>query len=123
MTKLEHAQKLRGETKRHYNCCQSSFVPFCRELGLDEETAYKIAANFGSGMKHGSTCGAVTGILMALGLAGADEKTSAELLRKFREKNGSLLCPELLKNHVGDKKAHCDTMVFDAVALGSDLIK
>ncbi|MDD4716454.1 MAG: C-GCAxxG-C-C family protein [Oscillospiraceae bacterium] len=123
MTKIDHAHQLREDTKKHYNCSQASFLPFCKELGIDEDTAYKIAANFGSGMRHGSTCGAVSGVLMALGLAGKDEKTAAAFLRKFREKNGSLICHQLLANHSADKKEHCDTMVYDAVAIGEELIK
>jgi C_GCAxxG_C_C family probable redox protein len=125
MNKLEHAKKLRADQTRHYNCCQSTLLPFCKECGLDEETAMKIAANFGSGMKHGSTCGAVTGALMALGLCGADDKKASQLLRKFKEKNGALTCAELLALNAksgGDKKAHCDGVVFDAVQMAEELL-
>lgn len=122
MSKLEQAQKLRGDTTHHYNCCQSALLPFCAECGLDEETACKVAANFGSGMRHGSTCGAVTGALMALGLAGADEKKASALIRRFREKNGALTCAELLAKNTGDKKTHCDNKVFDAVTIAEELL-
>ena len=68
MTKLERARELRADTTRHYNCCQSVVLPFAEELGLDEEAVLKLAEHFGSGMRRGSVCGAVTGGLMALGL-------------------------------------------------------
>ena len=68
MTKLERARELRADTARHYNCCQSVVLPFAEELGLDEEAVLKLAEHFGSGMRRGSVCGAVTGGLMALGL-------------------------------------------------------
>ena len=70
MTKLERARELRADTTRHYNCCQSVVLPFAEELGLDEEAVLKLAEHFGSGMRRGSVCGAVTGGLMALGLIG-----------------------------------------------------
>lgn len=61
MTKLERARELRADTVRHYNCCQSVVLPFAEELGLDEEAVLKLAEHFGSGMRRGSVCGAVTG--------------------------------------------------------------
>ena len=123
MTKLERAEQLRADEATHYNCCQSSLLPFCRECHLDEETALKLSANFGSGMRHGSTCGAVTGALMALGLSGADGKKASALLRKFKEKNGALTCRELLAKNTGDQKAHCDGKVFDAVQIAMELLE
>ena len=70
MTRMEETEALRARTDVHYNCCQSVLVPFADLCGLDKETAFRLGANFGSGMRHGSTCGAVTGALMVLGLAG-----------------------------------------------------
>ena len=67
MTRMEETEALRARTDVHYNCCQSVLVPFADLCGLDKETAFKLGANFGSGMRHGSTCGAVTGALMVLG--------------------------------------------------------
>ena len=64
MTRMEETEALRARTDVHYNCCQSVLVPFADLCGLDKETAFKLGANFGSGMRHGSTCGAVTGALM-----------------------------------------------------------
>lgn len=125
MTRMEHTKKLRADQTRHYNCCQATLLPFCEECQLEKETAMKIASSFGSGMKHGSTCGAVTGGLMALGLCGADDKKTAAFLRKFKEKNGSLLCAELLAANAkngGDKKTHCDNKVFDAVQMVEELL-
>ncbi|MGI6498332.1 MAG: C-GCAxxG-C-C family protein [Oscillospiraceae bacterium] len=123
MTKLERAEQLRADETKDYNCCQSSLLPFCQECHLDEETALKLSANFGSGMRHGSTCGAVTGALMALGLSGLDEKKASALIRKFKAKNGALTCRELLAKNTGDLKSHCDGKVFDAVQIAMDLLE
>src|SRR5699024_5660807 len=58
MTRLEEVQYLRTEPDgRHYNCAQSLLVPFASEVGLTKEQADALGANFGAGMKMGSTCG------------------------------------------------------------------
>ncbi|MFZ5631777.1 MAG: C-GCAxxG-C-C family protein [Bacillota bacterium] len=50
-------------------CSQALFSTCAVKLGLDRETAMKIATPFGGGMARlGETCGAVTGALMVIGL-------------------------------------------------------
>ena len=125
MTHLEHAEALRADAERHYNCFQSALLPFSTEYGLDEETACRLGTFFNSGMNCGSICGAVAGALAALGLSGVEGRPNAELLRRFREKNGSLTCPELLRmaaERGEPRKAHCDRMVFEAVQLAEEAI-
>ena len=125
MDRMEHTRALRARTDVHYNCCQSVLVPFCRSCGLSEEAAYRLGAHFGAGMKHGSTCGAVTGALMVLGMTGADNKTALELLSRFREQNQVLDCADLLKlaDERGEaRKPHCDRMVYEAVKLLEELL-
>ena len=120
MNRMEETKGLRARTDIHFNCCQSVLVPFCKECGLTEEEAYKLGAHFGSGMHHGSTCGAVTGALMVLGLSGKEPTASSELLRRFREKNQALDCARLLtmaKERGEERKPHCDRMVYEAVEL------
>ena len=117
---LERAKELRAVTERHYNCAQSVVVPFAKDAGIDEEQAYRFAANFGGGMKMGSVCGAVTGGLMALGILGLDDPSDANAFcRKIRENHeGCILCRDLLRINVergGEKKPHCDAMVYEAV--------
>ena len=125
MDRMEQTKALRARTDIHYNCCQSVLVPFCRECGLTEEEAYKLGAHFGGGMKHGGTCGAVTGALMVLGMAGQGNEAALELLSRFRNKNQVLECAKLLalaKDRGEDRKSHCDRMVYDAVELLEDLL-
>lgn len=77
--------------------------------GLDRETALRVAGAFGAGMaRTGETCGAVTGALMVIGLNHAkmrkdDDDTrerayalAQEFMDGFRERNGSLLCRDIL---------------------------
>ena len=120
MDKMEHARQLRAITDKHYNCCQSVLVPFAAELGLSEEQAYALCAHFGSGMRHGSTCGALTGALMVLGARGGGEQEAVELLNAFRKENGCTDCAHLLaaaKERGEEKKPHCDRLVYQCVQL------
>lgn len=126
MERMEEVRALRADPQVHYNCCQAVLVPFCQACGLSREQAFALGSNFGSGMRHGSTCGAVTGALMVLGMAGADGQAAAELLRRFREQNQALDCASLLRmahERGEERKSHCDRMVFEAVELLEDLLK
>ena len=94
------------------DCSQVVFGHAAERLGLDKDTAWKIAACFGGGMFCGERCGCVTGALMALGLKYGhhelgDQETKAELMGvlkeftdAFAEENGSLICKELIKYDV-----------------------
>ena len=125
MDHMEKTRALRADTQVHYNCAQAVLMAFAEEAGLTDEQAYKMAAHFGSGMRHGSTCGAVTGALMALGALGYDEKAATGLLKKVREGHGALDCATLLKtSHDAGipRKQHCDGIVFEMVQAVEDII-
>lgn len=104
-TKGEQAKAM---FEQGYNCAQSVFGAFARELGLEPETALLLASPFGGGMgRLREVCGAVSGMLMVAGLTRGysapddNEKQrvyalTQELAGRFREKNGSILCRELL---------------------------
>lgn len=125
---LARAEELRNDPVRHYNCAQGVVVPFAEAAGLDEEAAYRLAANFGGGMKRASTCGAITGGLMVLGLFGVEDGLSiAEYYRRLKDNHeGFLDCADLLrinKQHGGEKKEHCDGMVYECVALAEQMLR
>jgi C_GCAxxG_C_C family probable redox protein len=106
MDNVKKAQE--NMASRKANCAQSVFTAFSDDFGLKSDIAYSIAQAFGGGMHINSTCGAVTGAYMALGLANpvskdnprqSMEKVSAsiaEFNRKFKELHGNLNCTELL---------------------------
>lgn len=124
---------------QNFNCAQSVFSAFAAQFGLDEETAVKIAAPFGGGVaRRGETCGAVTGALMAIGLARGTAtpeskevvyRLAQEFMLRFKEKHGSLLCRELIGCDIstpeGLKNAHasgvtrsvCPKVVHDAAEI------
>ena len=51
-----------------FNCAQTVFSLFAKDLGMDETTALKVSSAFGGGMACAETCGAVTGAYMVLGM-------------------------------------------------------
>jgi C_GCAxxG_C_C family probable redox protein len=92
-----------------YNCAQSVFYAFSGDLGIDEESALKMACGFGAGMgRKEEVCGALAGGIMAIGSKygrglhddrRATELTYAktrELMDRFAEKHGSYICRTLL---------------------------
>jgi C_GCAxxG_C_C family probable redox protein len=95
--------------KNGFSCAQAVFSTYAERLGLNQESALKVSGAFGGGMAGtASTCGAVTGGLMVIGLKygkskpdddSAKEKTQARakvFMEKFRDKHGSLVCKELV---------------------------
>ena len=124
----DRAVELRAIIEPHYNCAQSVFLPFAEDAGLTEEMAYKVAANFGAGMKRASVCGAVTGGLMVLGLYGVnDAAVIAQYHNRLKEAHeGALDCDQLLiiaKEKGQEKKPHCDDMVYECVNLMEEILK
>jgi C_GCAxxG_C_C family probable redox protein len=92
-----------------FTCSAAVFSAFSDDLGLDPDTAKKIACGFGAGISRtGNICGAVSGAIMVIGLkygktsAGdeaATEKTRAltrQFIQEFTAKNGSINCTALL---------------------------
>ena len=88
------------------NCAQCVVGQFAEELGYDREETDKMTACFGGGMLMGQTCGAVTGALVAIGLACDDGKEAegkaAAFEAAFKERFGSTMCRELLGYDLGD---------------------
>ncbi|MBR3211701.1 MAG: C_GCAxxG_C_C family protein [Firmicutes bacterium] len=125
---LEKAEELRAIEVPHHNCAQSVLMSFGSLLDMDADTLYKVAVNFGGGMKCGSTCGVITGGLMALGLLGADDAETAECFFRTIAENhsGCSDCRDLLRmnEEAGNpKKQHCDGLVYESVALVEKILK
>ena len=122
---LEHARALRAIVTPHYNCGQSVVIPFAADAGLTEEQERAVCANFGGGLKRGAACGAVTGGLVVLGLFGLDDP--AEYYAALRAGHEGLLdCEALLRRNQergGERKPHCDALVFECVALVERLLR
>ena len=111
-----------------FNCAQAVFSVYAEDTGFDDDTALKVAAGFGGGMgRMASTCGAVTGAFMVLGLRygsitadrQAKEATYAsirEFADRFKARNGSLDCRELLGCDISTPDGLKQAMESDAFA-------
>ena len=91
------------------SCAPAILAAFAPRLGMDEAQAARAASCFGGGMAGSAgTCGAVTGAMMAIGLAhgpGVRSDPAAkqaayqrvkELWRRFMERHGSIECRGIL---------------------------
>ena len=146
----EYSEKAKNLFYEGYNCSQAVFGTFSEELGVEFETAIKIASSFGGGMgRLREVCGAVSGMFMVAGMKYGytdpkdhNAKTNhykliQSLADEFKQKNGSIVCKELLgieKNHTTDyhpevrtnayyKKRPCVELVGDAAEIISNYIK
>ena len=130
---------------QHYNCSQSVFSAFAAQFGMDRDTALKLASPFGGGVaRRGEICGAVSGALLALGLArGAVNPAgkegiyglSQEFMRLFEEKHSTILCRDLIDCDLStptgyqvakDKQVFtsiCPLLVQDAVEIVQKLLE
>ena len=111
-----------------YNCCQSVVSVFAEDLGYDEAACMRAATYFRGGMQMGSVCGAVTGSLLALGLAGIDDpQASNELIRMVRENhNGLINCRDLLRVNAengGEKTPHCNAMIRECIGYVETILR
>ncbi len=95
--------------RKGYNCSQSIVLAFEDMLPVDKNQLMKLTSSFGGGMgRLREVCGSVSGMFMIAGLLyGYDGPETGEvkadhyariqeLARRFEEKNGSIVCRELL---------------------------
>jgi len=112
---MDHGLKAAELFLGGYNCAQSVVVAFSDLTGLDEAFSARFASSFGGGMgRMREVCGAVSGMLMVLGLlygydTPGDDASKKQLYTvvqqlsaKFREAVGSIICREILKNPPSD---------------------
>ncbi len=112
---IDHARVARRLFNGGYNCAQAVLLAFSDKTGLDNGMAMKLSSSFGGGMgRMREVCGAVSGMLMVLGLlhgydanaptANEDKKKHyahiQELAGRFRTQVGSIVCRELLEGHI-----------------------
>lgn len=105
----ERVQRAVDNFMQGYGCAQSVVAAFADMYGFTDTQAKRIAAGFGGGVgRMRMMCGAVSGIVILVGMdcgqtEGSDREGKSacyrvvqELLGKFRERNGSVVCAELL---------------------------
>ena len=133
--------------ENNFNCSQAVFTTFAVEEGIPEELALKVATQFGGGMRKGEVCGAVSGALMVLGLKhghyhldAPEEKAAAyrlseEFMDRFIEKQGTVVCRELLGYNVSKPEdmvkirelglfhSKCPEMIRSATEILEEMLK
>lgn len=95
--------------KEGYNCSQSVVAAFADMYGFTREQALRMSASFGGGIgRMRQTCGAACGLFLVAGLeTGCTEGSNREgkeanyklvqqLAQEFKQRNGSLICAQLL---------------------------
>jgi C_GCAxxG_C_C family probable redox protein len=140
MGSMNHSEAALACFNNGFNCAQAVLTSCCETVGLDRETALKVAGAFGGGMgRLGEVCGAVSGAFMLIGLKygkyqigdnQAREKTDAMAQRfatEFQALHGSLRCADLLgeapqtpearQRVAGNMKKVCPELIRDAVTI------
>ena len=125
---LKRRSDFTPEGRPVYNCCQAAESVIAQDAGFDEDAAMKAATFFRGGMQIGSVCGAITGSLMALGLAGLDDPAiSNEFLRRVKKNHdGMINCKDLLKASAerGEvKMVHCNGMICECISYVEEILR
>ena len=115
---MTHAEKARDLFLEGYSCSQAVLGAYADELSMDKKARilanldqYRLAAPFGGGIgRLREVCGACSGMLMVFGmLYGYDSPSdptakaahyaaTRELCERFKERQGSYICHEILGN-------------------------
>ncbi|MBE7067753.1 MAG: C_GCAxxG_C_C family protein [Clostridiales bacterium] len=105
---MSRAERAKEYFRQGFACSQAVALAFLDVIGMDETTVKKITLPFGGGLgRLRLTCGAVSGMAIVIGaVIGTGENSpenkkavyqiTQELCAEFKEKNGSLICEELL---------------------------
>ena len=139
---MDRKEAAQAYFKSGYNCAQSVVMAFCDRTGLTEEESARLASSFGGGLgRMREVCGTVSGMAIVAGiLFGYDDPKAPgavqehyalvqRLAGEFRERNGSIVCRELLgdrspvrsapepRTEEYYKKRPCVELVGDAVEI------
>lgn len=121
----DRAMELRHDPSFHYNCAQAILMGFHEVLGLTEQEAQNLGALFAGGMYSGAMCGAITGSLMTLGLAGRTDPAGRDLIARFKERYGAQDCAPLLAGAEArgeEKHDFCNAMICDAMSMVEEVL-
>ena len=101
-----------------YNCAQSVLLTFHAEVGLDKNTALKMASSFGGGMgRMREVCGAVSSMFLIAGIIKGYVEPNDDVVKQkhyeliqdlaneFKTHFGTIICRELLGEEGKDTSA------------------
>ncbi len=117
---------------KRFNCCQAVACAFAEEVGMDEETLFRVGEGFGLGMGGmDATCGALSGAVMLAGINNSDGNIdspatkastyalSKAMVKRFKEKTGSTVCRELKGVDTGTVLCSCP----DCIRCGVEVVE
>lgn len=119
--RLAKARELRAQG---YNCSQCVYMVFDDIHGFDPKTSARISAALGGGVggQH-QICGTVSAMSLVVGVAKYEEpgkkaalyKDVKEVCADFSERNGSIVCAELLADRPNRKP--CLEYILDSITI------
>lgn len=135
ITKESRAERAIACHNKAYNCAQSVAFAFLDKVDIDPETLFKVTEGLGLGMGGmEGTCGAVTAACVIAGAKnstvemggpgskGATYKISKEIVRRFKEESGSVICKELKGVETGTPAKACPDCVKDAARILEEVV-
>ncbi len=122
--------------KEGFSCSQAVFAAYAKDLGMDYEMALKVSQAFGGGMGGmRGECGAVTGAYMVISLLYGRTKAEdgearlktftmvKDFAKRFKEKQESTVCRDLLENKSGSHYDMCSDYVKDACIILEEVLE
>lgn len=120
---------------RGFNCAQAVACTYCELLGMEEEAVFRMTEGFGCGMGGmDGTCGALSAAVLLTGLKNSDGNLEApktkgrtyqlsrEVVNRFQEKCGSVVCRDLKGVETGKPKHECADCIRDAAAIVENVL-
>lgn len=125
----------REKHKSGYNCSQAVACTYCDLVGIDEKTMFRVSEGLGGGLGGmKGACGAVAAACMiagakistcemgGVGSKGMTNKCTKQIVEKFIEESGTVICSEL-KGIGTDKPAKpCPECVKDAARILEEIV-
>ena len=132
--KIDRAALANEYHDRGYSCAQAVACAYCDLVGVSEDEIFRMTEGYGLGMGcMEGICGAVSGAAALAGMKnslGCENPTSkkatyqlsGEILKRFREKNGSVICRELKGVDTGKPLRSCSDCIRDAAELAEEVL-
>ena len=124
---MDEKLKLAGQVyQKGYTCSQAVFAAFAEDMGLDEQTAYRMMEGFGGGFGGlQQVCGAFSAATAVISyyyssgsMDGASKGRTYPAIRRaaeiFSQEDGATNCREILHGN-SPKALQCSMKVKDAV--------
>ena len=130
--------KIHQATERHkkgYNCAQAVACTYSDRFGMSEVPMFRMIEGFGAGMGNmKGVCGAVSGAIALAGLKqscgdlenpntkAVTYKLSKQIMEKFEERCGSVICETLKGVRTGKPLCSCPDCILEGARLVEEVL-